>query len=87
MYDIKLFNEIDDIDHFTLAIRKGAALDRGKAIYFIKKYAACYDYVKAVDDRFDCATETFDGFGEKDLYDSLIKIRDAMAAHTQIKGF
>lgn len=87
MYDIKLFNEIDDIDHFTLAIRRGAALDRDRAIYFIRKYAACYDYVSALDARFDAATGSFDEFGEKELYDSLINIRNVMAAHIQIKGF
>lgn len=87
MYDIKLFNEIDDIDHFTLAIRRGDSLDRGRAIYFIKKYAACYDYVSALDARFDCASESFEKFGEKELYDSLINIRNAMASHVQIKGF
>lgn len=87
MYDIKLFNEIDDIDHFTIAIRQGREFNRSRAIYFIRKYSSYYDYVNAIDSRFDESGQTFEDFTNDDLYNSLILIRDEMVKHVEINGF
>lgn len=87
MYDLELFNEIDDIDHFTLAVRKGKPFDRQAAIAFIRRYAARYSYTAALNERFDAVGETFDSFDDRALYDSLIAMRDEMVKHVGIKGF
>ncbi len=87
MYDLELFNEIDDIDHFTLAVRKGRPLDRKAAIGLIRRYAARYGFVATLDARFDAVGETFDGFDNRALYDSLVLIRDEMVRHVGIRGF
>lgn len=87
MYDLELFNEIDDIDHFTLAVRKCRSLDRKAAIDLIRRYAARYDYVAALDARFGAVGETFDSFDDRALYDSLVLMRDEMVRHVGIKGF
>ena len=87
MYDLELFNEIDDIDHLTLAVRKGKPLDRPKAVDLIRRNAARYDYVAALNERFDAAGESFDDFDDQTLYDSLILIRDEMVKHVGVKGF
>ena len=87
MYDLELFNEIDDIDHFTLAVHKGRPLDRKAAIDLIRRYAARYGFVAALDARFDAVGETFDGFDNRALYDSLVLIRDEMVRHVGIRGF
>ncbi len=87
MYDLELFNEIDDIDHFTLAVRKGASFDRKTAIGFIRRYAAKYNYVAALDEQFDAVGETFDSFDDRALYDSLVRMRDELFKHVGIGGF
>ena len=87
MYDPELFNEIDDIDHLTLAVRKGKPLDRRKAVDFIRRYAARYACVAALDERFDAAGESFADLDDPALYDCLIRIRDEMVKHTGIPGF
>ena len=87
MYDLELFNEIDDIDHFTLAVRKGKPFDRKTAIDLIRRCAARYDCVAALDARFDAVGETFDGFDDCALYDSLVRMRDEMVRHVGIGGF
>ena len=87
MYDLQLFNEIDDIDHFTLAVRKGKPFDRAKAIGFIRRYAARYDYVAALNARFDATGDELTDLDDQALYDCLILIRDAMAGHVGIQGF
>ena len=87
MYDLELFNEIDDIDHFTLAVRKGKPFDRKTAIGLIRRYAARYDCVAALDARFDAVGETFDSFDDRALYDSLVRLRDEMVRHVGIRGF
>ena len=87
MYDLELFNEIDEIDHFTLAVRKGRPIDRKTAIGLIRRYAARYSYAAALDGRFDAVGETFDGFDDRALYDSLVRMRDEMVRHVGIRGF
>ncbi len=87
MYDLELFNEIDDIDHFTLAVRKGKPFDRKAAIAFIRRYSARCDYAAALDERFAAVGETFDGFDDRALYDSLVMMRDEMVRHVGIEGF
>lgn len=87
MYDLELFNEIDEIDHFTLAVRKGRPFDRKAAIALIRRYAARYPYVAALDARFDAVGETFGSFDDQALYESLIRMRDEMAGHVGIRGF
>ena len=87
MYDLELFNEIDDIDHLTLAVRKGKPLDRKKAADFLRRYAARYAYVSALNERFDAPGECFDELDDRALYDSLILIRDEMVKSVGIQGF
>ena len=87
MYDLQLFNEIDEVDHFTLAVRNGKPFDRKTAIDFIRRCAARYDYVAALNERFDAVGETFDSFDDRTLYAFLIRIRDEMVRRVGIKGF
>ncbi len=87
MYDLELFNEIDDIDHFTIAVRQGKPFSRSKAIDFIRRYSARYAYVAALNERFNANGETFIDFNNQALYDSLIRIRNEMVKHTGIPGF
>lgn len=87
MYDLQLFNEIDDIDHFTLAVRKGRPFDRAKAIGFIRRYAARYEFVAALNARFDAADDELTDLDDQALYDCLILIRNKMAGHVGIQGF
>lgn len=86
MYNLQLFNEIDDIDHFTLAVRKGKDFDRDKAVWFIKRYSSYYPFVEKLSPNFNKSGESFDGFTDKELYAFLIKIRDEMAKNTFSDG-
>ncbi len=87
MYDLEQFNEIDDIDHLTLAVRKSKPLDRKKAVDLIRRNAARYACVAALNERFDAAGEAFDELDDAALYDCLILIRDEMVKHVGIRGF
>ena len=87
MYDPELFNEIDDIDHLTLAVRKGRPLERKKAADFIRRYAARYAYAAALNERFDAPGESFDSFSDQALDDCLILLRNEMVKHVGIPGF
>lgn len=82
-----IFNEIDEIDHFTKAVRGGRPLDRKSASALIKKYAAEYDCVGALDSRFTANDEDLGSMTEAQLYDSLIEVRNAMTGLVGIKGF
>ncbi len=87
MYDLELFNEIDDIDHFTLSVRNGKPFERETAIDLIRRSAARYRYVAALNERFDAVGETFANFDDQTLYNFLILTRDEMVRHVGIKGF
>ena len=87
MYNKILFNEIDEIDHFTIAIRKGADFNREKAVAFIKKYSSYYSFVENLEDCFNKNGEDFSNYSNDELYAFLIEIRDEMAKNVEIKGF
>ena len=87
MYDRKIFNEIDEIDHFTKAIRGGTPLDRQKAAVLIKTNAAKYGFVGAVNARFTANGDDLSDLTDNELYDGLVAVRNAMSKNVGIKGF
>ena len=87
MYDGVIFNEIDEIDHFTKAVRGGRPLDRKSAAALIKKYAAGYDCGGALDSRSTANGEDLGSMTEAQRYDSRVEVRNAMTGLVGIKGF
>lgn len=87
MYNGVIFNEIDELDHFTKAVRGGRPLDRKSAAALIKKYAAEYDCVGALDSRFTANGEDLGSMTEAKLYDGFVEVRNAMTGLVGIKGF
>ena len=72
-----LFLDIDIIDHLTKASRDGKGFDKKRAVELIRNYTEYYPELAEVQLKVDPVCVTADD-GEKELYDSLIVIRDKL---------
>ncbi|MBQ6421523.1 MAG: hypothetical protein IJK02_10655 [Clostridia bacterium] len=73
-----IYKETDEVDHLTIRVRKGEALDRALAIKMIKRYTGTYPAVAAALPGLDTSLPALEAKDDRELYDLLIVIRTAL---------